>query len=577
MRQFFYLGVFGGGAYAVFSVLSGNILQWPISVTLALFAFALAFVPIEERGLDEWLINFIKAIYKPTQRIWKKEPALLSAFSYQNLSVLQQELITLAPTTSRRKLEEYLQISTDEKQDPLDMQLAYYSNMASNAFANTSTTPLQVEDIKPLETAENSAGTVSAPTQVIDAVPEDLTQEPVEQSALPQQQDTNTNEAPQPTTVTDQTTTQQEQQIQVEEPTTTTTQIPQVQENTQPEVQESAQKTVQKPQQPQQAPAPTVQDEMYDIPKLKFQEKDATPDFFGDAINSDRRAGRKFTSLLPTSGEIVLPIRGERTLNFSVEDSTELSAEEIDSKTDQLKQLLDQIKADKNYKETIVKNLIPTQTTPTTPAAAAANVPAKRKEAVEQEAKNIVEEIKAENQRLSQEINKIQSEISQKGQSVQTAPEQGQQPNELAEKERVLKQLEDRKAQAIADYEALQQKIQDLQKQLTDNNAVNFQPQQGQQKTSVPASVRPNVITGVVLDSESKAIKGAVMIVKNHKNEPERAIKTDALGQFTISNPLPNGQYTVEVANAEELKLKFEKAFVQILGKVVPPIEFVSK
>jgi len=73
--------------------------------------------------LDEWIVNFIQAINSPTERIWRKNIEVPKAFAFeQNIHLVQQELITLAPTASRRKLEEFLhQKDREEKEDRLDI------------------------------------------------------------------------------------------------------------------------------------------------------------------------------------------------------------------------------------------------------------------------------------------------------------------------------------------------------------------------------------------------------------------------------------------------------------------------
>jgi hypothetical protein len=51
-------------------------LKWPGIVFFALLGIGLAFLPINERPLDVWIISFLKAVFSPTQYIWKKETPL---------------------------------------------------------------------------------------------------------------------------------------------------------------------------------------------------------------------------------------------------------------------------------------------------------------------------------------------------------------------------------------------------------------------------------------------------------------------------------------------------------------------
>src|SRR3989338_5942844 len=47
-------------------------IRWPFIGLSALSGFALAFMPLEERPLDQWVIAFFKAVYLPTLFNWKK-------------------------------------------------------------------------------------------------------------------------------------------------------------------------------------------------------------------------------------------------------------------------------------------------------------------------------------------------------------------------------------------------------------------------------------------------------------------------------------------------------------------------
>jgi len=79
MRQFFYLMIFSGIAYAAFSFNIPIILRWPTIIGSVLLGLGFAFVPVEDRGLDEWIINFFRAVYSENQKIWKKEAILSTA------------------------------------------------------------------------------------------------------------------------------------------------------------------------------------------------------------------------------------------------------------------------------------------------------------------------------------------------------------------------------------------------------------------------------------------------------------------------------------------------------------------
>lgn len=108
LREFIYLLVFFGLAYWAFMTIN-FVIKWPIILFFVLTGVIFARGRFGERGVDEWVVNFFRAIYNPTQKIWKKSPIIPTAFSYKNLDFVKNELITLAPTATRRKLENYLE------------------------------------------------------------------------------------------------------------------------------------------------------------------------------------------------------------------------------------------------------------------------------------------------------------------------------------------------------------------------------------------------------------------------------------------------------------------------------------
>ena len=73
LKQFLYIAV-----AVLITILVHNLplpffFRYPLELVLLLLGIGLAFVPIEGRPLDKWIIAFIKSIYSPTQYIWKKQ------------------------------------------------------------------------------------------------------------------------------------------------------------------------------------------------------------------------------------------------------------------------------------------------------------------------------------------------------------------------------------------------------------------------------------------------------------------------------------------------------------------------
>jgi hypothetical protein len=155
MRQFSYLLLCGILSYVSAVVIIG-IFKWPLTVIFALLGLGLAFVPLGERGLDDWIVSFIRALNMPTQRYWRKDPEIPIAFSYQSIDVMKQALITL-PDFEGRRLEQYLNNQVEEENiDPLDIPEREYIMKVRDAFSHPHSGPKEAP----------SYGRVSTPVAV---------------------------------------------------------------------------------------------------------------------------------------------------------------------------------------------------------------------------------------------------------------------------------------------------------------------------------------------------------------------------------------------------------------------------
>jgi hypothetical protein len=262
MRQFVYIASFAVAAYIAKHVVP-NPFKWFFVVGLGLTGLALAFVPFEDRGLDEWIVNFFKAINKPTLRIWKKEIELPTAFAFeQNIQILQQEMITLAPTASRRKLEKYLnQKGKEREKDPLDIPEEEYIQKVAEAFKDLKPTPKQTETVQ-----------------------------------ITQQKDQN----------------EQQKQIKEDEP-----------EEKQEDQQSKQKEKIQKPKhvQKQRDMDKIIQSR---IKKSRLKPLDEGKSRGAPPLQPrTSHTGRKFVNLTPTQGKIILPIRGERVISTDVDEEYE--------------------------------------------------------------------------------------------------------------------------------------------------------------------------------------------------------------------------------------------------------------
>ncbi|MBL7078203.1 PrgI family protein [Candidatus Shapirobacteria bacterium] len=94
-------------------------------------------------------------------------------------------------------------------------------------------------------------------------------------------------------------------------------------------------------------------------------------------------------------------------------------------------------------------------------------------------------------------------------------------------------------------------------------------------KMVLPATpTTPNIINGLVMDSEGRAIEGAIVEIQDLEGNPIRAMRTSFLGQFQTATPLPNGQYLVLV---EKDPYAFAIIKIQAEGKIIAPLQIQAK
>lgn len=92
--------------------------------------------------------------------------------------------------------------------------------------------------------------------------------------------------------------------------------------------------------------------------------------------------------------------------------------------------------------------------------------------------------------------------------------------------------------------------------------------------TQLALTTFPNVISGVIKDQASNYLEGAIAVIYDKEGLPVRALKTNKLGQFSGSTPLPNGTYTLEL---EKDDFSFDVLQFELTGEVLPPLMLTAK
>lgn len=102
-------------------------------------------------------------------------------------------------------------------------------------------------------------------------------------------------------------------------------------------------------------------------------------------------------------------------------------------------------------------------------------------------------------------------------------------------------------------------------------------PQQTVKAQSIPTmklTSFPNVINGIVTDSQGNYIEGAIVVAHDKQGLPVRALKSNKLGQFVAATPLPTGEYAIVV---EKENLSFDKVGIELKNEILPPILVAAK
>lgn len=84
----------------------------------------------------------------------------------------------------------------------------------------------------------------------------------------------------------------------------------------------------------------------------------------------------------------------------------------------------------------------------------------------------------------------------------------------------------------------------------------------------------PNIISGMVTDSENNYLEGVIAIIHNQDGLPVRALKTNKLGQFTGATPLPSGTYNISLEKDGYL---FDTLQTTLSGELLTPIKITAK
>lgn len=182
IKQFIYLSVGIGAAIAFYYTNLFFLIKWFFVILSATSGFAIAFLPFEERPLDLWLTNYLKAIYRPTYFIWKKIPSLPEYFSFVSNTPSKvisdlDEISRLAAIRRQQGLHSFLTTLPNDQHIDLDLTEQSQSQNLLSLFSQQSSTPPKTEVVIPPpslsspQTPPSSAATPSTPAITSTSLP----------------------------------------------------------------------------------------------------------------------------------------------------------------------------------------------------------------------------------------------------------------------------------------------------------------------------------------------------------------------------------------------------------------------
>jgi hypothetical protein len=132
--------------WIIYSLPVHAVIRWPLVITSVFSGVAFAFLPLEERPLDRWLIAFIKAVYSPTQYLWKKTPVIPKFF--EELKIRKPPTKEAVSVADRKRLEKYLEtLPTEGPQIPVDKKELQFVSDIMNLYGQVQ--PRVIAPVKP--------------------------------------------------------------------------------------------------------------------------------------------------------------------------------------------------------------------------------------------------------------------------------------------------------------------------------------------------------------------------------------------------------------------------------------------
>lgn len=541
LRQFLYVGGAVLLAYLIYNANLPVIFSYPLSFLIALLGLAAAFLPIQNQSFDQWLIHFFAALTTPTQRVWRKLPTPPDFFYFRYAPTEPSRLAY--PVKDRTRLQEYLKTlkapSAVSEKSALDL---YEENFLKKLGLTPPSGPLQglPPSVRPTyqpftrpprktPPELNLASEISYAQGAVITVPGET-----RPHYVPYLSNVRIGRRLGSVVTTLEGAVPVQGEVEV---------APPLRPEPPPEVRPAplspaAKETALKKQ---------LEELEAKMEKIKREKPPARPPVYTAYTKTIPGSYLKVRPAPPPAGG---PATDARQHLPAWEAELERLRQENKALQEQLQKRAQLTEQQRQLTE------------------------------LEERYRTNFAQLSEQNSRLQEELNKAQSALEK----MQTYTQEVSSKDvafqkKLREQEGKLQLLWQEKT---ATEEALRRLAEERHQQRRAVSPLAAQAEALREKMEPPppppphklppiVKDTPNVINGVVKNHAGELLEGAVIMVKDEAGEPVRALKTNKVGQFATSTPVPNGRYEVSVTAPGET---FAIMTVHVLGQVLEPLEF---
>ena len=160
LKQFFQIA--GGALVSILIYSTGlpTLIKWPLMLFFALLGVALAFLPLQERPLERWIVAFFRSVYSPTHFFWKKTEFPINYF--QEEAAIPAEKIT--NPEKEAKLREYLNVvPSDQSSGKLEKTEKTFLSSVFSLFGGLQEKKIELPVVLPQMVVEEIPATPTAP------------------------------------------------------------------------------------------------------------------------------------------------------------------------------------------------------------------------------------------------------------------------------------------------------------------------------------------------------------------------------------------------------------------------------